>query len=174
MQSASLENLLYLNGENIRYGFETPKIGYMNKYVYVTSNQSKFNQQLNQVNPWICIGIKGNFAAKDLNRKVPIRSINFGISSGPVDIPYHEQQMLSALSWLRPLNSKFKCKLIANQKDVYTKTPTRLKCGDKKLLGRLYIDRHMQIWYDDMKDLLQFRDEWVDFLENLAKANVLV
>ncbi len=174
MQSTPLSTILFWNGEDTQYGFENPRIGYMNKYVYVTSNQSKFNQQLSQVNPWICIGVKGNFAAKDPNRKVPIRSINFGISSGPVDVPYHEQQMLSALSWLKPLNSKFRCKLIANQKDVYTKTPTRLKCGDKNLFSRLYLDRNMNIWYNDVKDLKKFQDEWSDFLFNLAVANVLI
>ncbi len=174
MQSIQLSTVLFWNGEDATYGLENPRIGYMNKYVYMTNDRSNFNQQLSAVNPWICIGVKGNFASKDPGRKVPIRSINFGISSGPVDIPYHAQQMTNALNWLRPLSPKFRCKLIANQKDVYTKTPTRLKCKDKTLFDRLYLDRNMNLWYNDIKDLKLFQDEWVDFLFNLASANVLV
>ena len=176
MQSTPLSTILFWNGEDSQYGFSNPKIGYMNKYAYVTDVQlTTFNPVLKQwVNPWICIGVKGNFAMKDPYRKVKLQNINFGISSGPTDIPYHEQQMLTALNWLQPLNPKFKCKLIANQKDVYTKTRTRLKCGDRDLFNRLYLDRDMNLWYDDIKDLKKFQLEWVDFLENLKQSNVLV
>ena len=168
-----LKLVLFYNQQDIQFGLQEPQLGYMNKYIYVSGPVTTFNENLSAVNPWICFGLKGYISKKRSNALIPLNSINFGISAGKVNNPQSLQTMTTALNWLRPLHSKFRCKLIANQKDVYTKTPTRLKCGDKKLMSRLFVDSQMNLHFDNLNDVVLFQNEWQDFLNTLHTTTVL-
>jgi hypothetical protein len=168
-----LAQVLFNQQQDMQFGLQSPQIGYMNKYIYVSGPTTLFNNQLQSVNPWICFGLKGYMSKKRPHALVPLNSINFGISAGKVNNPQSLQTMTTALNWLRPLHSKFRCKLIANQKDVYTKTPTRLKCGDKKLMSRLFVDSQMNLHFDNLNDVVLFQNEWQDFLNTLHTTTVL-
>jgi hypothetical protein len=168
-----LKLVLFYNQQDIQFGLQEPQLGYMNKYIYVSGPVTTFNQNLSAVNPWICFGLKGYISKKKSNALIPLNSINFGISAGKVNNPQSLQTMTSALNWLRPLHSKFRCKLIANQKDVYTKTPTRLQCGDRKLMGRLFVDNQMNLHFDNLNDVVLFQNEWQDFLNTLHTTTIL-
>lgn len=168
-----LKLVLFYNQQDIQFGLQEPQLGYMNKYIYVSGPVTTFNQNLSAVNPWICFGLKGYISKKRSNALIPLNSINFGISAGKVNNPQSLQTMTTALNWLRPLHSKFRCKLIANQKDVYTKTPTRLQCGDRKLMGRLFVDSQMNLHFDNLNDVVLFQNEWQDFLNTLHTTTIL-
>lgn len=168
-----LKLVLFYNQQDIQFGLQEPQLGYMNKYIYVSGPVTTFNQNLSAVNPWICFGLKGYISKKRSNALIPLNSINFGISAGKVNNPQSLQTMTTALNWLRPLHSKFRCKLIANQKDVYTKTPTRLQCGDRKLMGRLFVDNQMNLHFDNLNDVVLFQNEWQDFLNTLHTTTIL-
>jgi len=168
-----LTQVLFNQQQDMQFGLQSPQIGYMNKYVYVSGPLTMFNPNLTPVNPWICFGLKGYMSKKRPHALIPLNSINFGISAGKVSNPQSLQNMTIALNWLRPLNTRFRCKLIANQKDVYTKTPTRLKCGDKKLMSRLFIDSQMNLHFDNLNDVVLFQNEWQDFLNTLQTTTVL-
>jgi len=145
----------------------------MNKYIDVSGAATFFNPSLTGVRAWICLGVKGYLSKKRPQALLPLNSIHFGISAGKVNDPQNLSLMQGALNWLRPKHPKFRCKLIANQKDVYTKTPTKLKCGDRKLLGRLFVDNQMNLHFDNLNDVVLFQSEWNDFLNTLQTTGVL-